>query len=103
MAGIVGAFLGPLMGVVCIILVGQLGHVASICGLVMAFLAYQMELAKRAIQRAIQLLCSGEILPGSVPDTRQSPCSAPATMMAPRKEPTYPKSRRTHRYRDSGR
>lgn len=74
-AGIVGAFLGSLLSAVCIILVGQLGYVASICGLVMAvctmkgyellggclsrkgalvsgflilvmtFLAYQMELA----------------------------------------------------------
>lgn len=74
-AGIAGAFLGSLLGAVCIILVGQLGYVASICGLVMAvctmkgyellggcltrkgalvsgllilamtFLAYQMELA----------------------------------------------------------
>lgn len=74
-AGIVGAFLGSLLGAACIILVGQLGYVASVCGLVMAvctmkgyellggcltrkgavvsgililvmtFLAYQMELA----------------------------------------------------------
>lgn len=35
-AGTVGAFLGSLIGVVCIVIVGQMGYVASICGLVMA-------------------------------------------------------------------
>lgn len=35
MAGIAGAFLGSLPGAVCIVLVGQLGYVASICGLAM--------------------------------------------------------------------
>lgn len=35
-AGTVGAFLGSLIGVACIVLVNQLGYVASICGLVMA-------------------------------------------------------------------
>lgn len=35
-AGVVGAFLGSLLGAAVIILVGQLGYVASICGLVMA-------------------------------------------------------------------
>lgn len=35
-AGAVGAFLGSLIGVACIVLVNQLGYVASICGLVMA-------------------------------------------------------------------
>ncbi len=34
-AGAVGAFLGSLIGVACIVLVNQLGYVASICGLVM--------------------------------------------------------------------
>ncbi|MBD5170105.1 MAG: hypothetical protein HDT20_08340 [Oscillibacter sp.] len=34
--GIVGAFLGSLLGVACIVIVGQMGYVASICGLVMA-------------------------------------------------------------------
>ena len=36
LAGIVGAFLGSLIGVACIVIVGQMGYVASICGLVMA-------------------------------------------------------------------
>ena len=35
-AGIVGAFLGSLIGVVVTILVSQLGYVAAICGVVMA-------------------------------------------------------------------
>lgn len=35
-AGAVGAFLGSLLGVACIILVGQLGYVASISGVVIA-------------------------------------------------------------------
>ena len=35
-AGIVGAFLGSLVGVLCTILIGQLGYVASVSGLVMA-------------------------------------------------------------------
>lgn len=35
-AGIVGAFLGSLLGVACTVLVGQLGYVAAISGLVMA-------------------------------------------------------------------
>lgn len=38
-AGIVGAFLGSLIGVVCIVLLGQLGYVASVSGLVMAVCA----------------------------------------------------------------
>ena len=36
MAGVVGAFLGSLLGVLCTILIGQLGYVASVSGLVMA-------------------------------------------------------------------
>ena len=38
-AGAVGAFLGSLIGVVCIVIVGQLGYVASISGLVMGVCA----------------------------------------------------------------
>ena len=38
-AGIVGAFLGSLIGVACAVLIGQLGYVASISGLVMAVCA----------------------------------------------------------------
>ena len=35
-AGIVGAFLGTLLGVVCTVVIGQLGYVASVSGLIMA-------------------------------------------------------------------
>lgn len=35
-AGLVGAFLGSLLGMACIIVVSQLGYVASLCGVVMA-------------------------------------------------------------------
>lgn len=35
-AGVVGAFLGSLLGVLCTVVIGQLGYVASISGLVMA-------------------------------------------------------------------
>ena len=35
-AGVVGAFLGTLLGVVCTVVIGQLGYVASISGLIMA-------------------------------------------------------------------
>lgn len=35
-AGLVGAFLGSLLGVASIIVVGQMGYIASVCGLVMA-------------------------------------------------------------------
>ncbi len=35
-AGVVGAFLGTLVGVVCVIVLGQMGYVASISGLIMA-------------------------------------------------------------------
>ncbi len=35
-AGVVGAFLGTLLGVVCTVVIGQMGYVASISGLVMA-------------------------------------------------------------------
>lgn len=38
-AGAVGAFLGALLGVVCVVLVGQLGYVVSLSGLVMAVCA----------------------------------------------------------------
>lgn len=38
-AGTVGAFLGSLLGVVCIVAVGQLGYVAAISGVVMAVCA----------------------------------------------------------------
>lgn len=38
-AGVVGAFLGSLLGVVCIVVLGQLGYVASLSGLVMAVCA----------------------------------------------------------------
>lgn len=37
--GTVGAFLGSLIGVICIVLVGQLGYMASVSGLVMAVCA----------------------------------------------------------------
>ena len=33
-AGIVGAFLGTLLGVVCTVVIGQLGYVASVSGLI---------------------------------------------------------------------
>ncbi len=36
LAGLVGAFLGSLLGVACIVIVGQLGYVTAISGLVMA-------------------------------------------------------------------
>lgn len=35
-AGLVGAFLGSLIGVVCAVVIGQLGYVASVSGLIMA-------------------------------------------------------------------
>lgn len=35
-AGVVGAFLGTLLGVLCTVVIGQLGYVASVSGLVMA-------------------------------------------------------------------
>ncbi len=35
-AGIVGAFLGSLIGVLCIIVIGELGYVVAISGVVMA-------------------------------------------------------------------
>ena len=35
-AGLVGAFLGALLGVVCTVVIGQLGYVASVSGLIMA-------------------------------------------------------------------
>lgn len=38
-AGLVGAFFGSLLGVVCIVLIGQLGYVAAVSGLVMAVCA----------------------------------------------------------------
>lgn len=38
-AGIVGAFLGSLIGVACTVVIGQMGYVASISGLVMAVCA----------------------------------------------------------------
>ena len=38
-AGVVGAFLGSLVGVVCAVVIGQLGYVASISGLIMAVCA----------------------------------------------------------------
>ena len=39
LAGIVGAFLGSLIGVLCTVVIGQLGYVASVSGLVMAVCA----------------------------------------------------------------
>lgn len=36
LTGVVGAFLGSLIGVACIVLIGQLGYVASLSGVVMA-------------------------------------------------------------------
>ena len=38
-AGVVGAFLGSLIGVACTVVIGQMGYVASISGLVMAVCA----------------------------------------------------------------
>ena len=35
-AGVVGAFLGSIIGVICIIIIGELGYVAAISGVVMA-------------------------------------------------------------------
>ena len=35
-AGLVGAFWGSLIGVACIVIIGQLGYVAAFSGLVMA-------------------------------------------------------------------
>ena len=37
--GFIGALLGSLIGVACIVLLGQLGYIASICGVVMGFCA----------------------------------------------------------------
>lgn len=37
--GIVGAFVGTLIGAACIVLLGQLGYIASISGIVMGFCA----------------------------------------------------------------
>lgn len=38
-AGLVGAFLGSLLGVVCIVVVGQMGYIAALSGLLMAVCA----------------------------------------------------------------
>ena len=37
--GIFGALIGSIIGAVCIVLLGQLGYIASICGVVMGFCA----------------------------------------------------------------
>ena len=40
LAGVVGALLGCLLGVGCIVLLGQLGYVAALSGIVLACLLY---------------------------------------------------------------
>ena len=37
--GAIGALIGCIIGAVCIVLIGQFGYVASICGVVMGFCA----------------------------------------------------------------
>lgn len=37
--GIIGAFVGSLIGAICIVLLGQFGYIASICGVVMGVCA----------------------------------------------------------------
>lgn len=60
--GITGAFLGSLLGVACIVLVGQLGYVASLSGLVMGVCAlkgYELlgsKLSKKGIAISILLM-----------------------------------------------
>ena len=39
LTGLIGAFLGSLIGVACIVAIGQLGYVASISGVIMAVCA----------------------------------------------------------------
>ena len=52
LAGLVGAFLGSLIGVACIVGIGQLGYVASISGVIMAVCAIKgYELLGGAISR----------------------------------------------------
>lgn len=50
--GLVGAFLGTLLGVVCIVLLGQLGYVASLSGLIMGVCALKgYEMLGRKLSR----------------------------------------------------
>ncbi|WP_052430676.1 hypothetical protein [Robinsoniella peoriensis] len=52
-AGIVGAFLGTLIGLLCIVVVDQLGYMASISGVVMGVCAikgYQMLAGKMSLK-----------------------------------------------------
>ena len=55
-AGIVGAFLGTLIGLVCIVVVDQLGYMASISGVVMGVCAikgYQLLAGKMSLKGCV--------------------------------------------------
>lgn len=62
-AGIVGAFLGSLIGVACTVIIGQMGYVASISGLVMAVCALKgYEMLGGALSRKGAVISSVLIL-----------------------------------------
>ena len=62
-AGAVGAFLGALIGVVCTVVIGQLGYVASVSGLIMAVCALKgYELLGGALSRKGAAIASVLIL-----------------------------------------
>jgi len=46
-AGLLGAVLGAIIGIIPWVLVGMLGYIASVCGLIMAFLSYKGYLLMR--------------------------------------------------------
>ena len=53
--GTLGAFVGALVGTICIVILGQFGYIASICGVVMGFSAmggYQL-LGKKMSKKGI--------------------------------------------------
>lgn len=53
--GTLGAFVGALVGTICIVILGQFGYIASICGVVMGFCAmggYQL-LGKKMSKKGI--------------------------------------------------
>ncbi len=53
--GTLGAFVGALIGTICIVILGQFGYIASICGVVMGFCAmggYQL-LGKKMSKKGI--------------------------------------------------
>ena len=59
LAGLVGAFLGSLLGVAAIVFIGQLGYVAAISGLIMAVCAlkgYEL-LAGRLSRKGAVIAC----------------------------------------------